>query len=332
MKPVKIIQIGVGHDHAPATFDSLKRHSECFELVGWVPVPGEEEQAEKLRVSSVYSDVPCLALEDALAIPGLEAAAIETVDRDLTQYALAAAEKGLAVHMDKPGGVSQDDFTRLCSVIRGGSNVLQLGYMYRYNKDINAAIAKAKSGELGTVYSVECHMDCEHPASKRQWLADYPGGMMHFLGCHLIDLIVQVMGIPDEVIPYNQPIGTDGVTGDDFGFALLKYPSGVSFAHTTAVEPGGFMRRQMVICGTKGTIELRPLEEYTSAGQVTRGRICTAGNGWGTDGTRFTGEPTHRYDPMMLDFAAMVRGESVNPFTLDYELALHEVLLRACGV
>jgi len=34
---------------------------------------------------------------------------------------------------------------------------------------------------------------------------------------------------------------------------------------------------------------------------------------------------------MMAAFAAYVRGETENPYTLDYELELYKTILKACG-
>ena len=39
-----------------------------------------------------------------------------------------------------------------------------------------------------------------------------------------------------------------------------------------------------------------------------------------------------RYDRMMSDFAAMVRGEITNPWTLDYELELYKNVLKCCSI
>ena len=39
-----------------------------------------------------------------------------------------------------------------------------------------------------------------------------------------------------------------------------------------------------------------------------------------------------RYEDMLYAFAAMVRGEKTNPYTLDYELELFKVILKCCGV
>jgi hypothetical protein len=55
-------------------------------------------------------------------------------------------------------------------------------------------------------------MNCSHPVKVRQWLADLPGGMMFYLGCHLVDLIYRIQGKPERVIPLNKCSGVDGVT------------------------------------------------------------------------------------------------------------------------
>ena len=68
-----------------------------------------------------------------------------------------------------------------------------------------------------------------------------------------------------EVIPLSCNTGYEGVDTCDFGMAVFKYPNGVSFAKTCDVERGGFLRRQLVICGEKGTIEIKPFEKYIEA-------------------------------------------------------------------
>ena len=152
---------------------------------------------------------------------------------------------------------------------------------------------------------------------------------MFYLGCHLIDLIYNIQGEPDEVIPLNVSSGFDGVSADDIGMVVLRYEGGVSFAKTTAVERGGFLRRQLVICGEKGTIELKPLEAYTDD------KLYTIMNeaydpSWHKPWTTSQSTPCDRYDAMMRNFAEMIRGKE-NPYSYDYELNLYKLLQRACG-
>ena len=137
--------------------------------------------------------------------------------------------------------------------------------------------------------------------------------------------------------------GTEGLQmGEDFGFAVFRYKNGVSFAKTSAAEPGGFKRRQIVVCGSKGTLEIRPIEDYpaqvndgsahpSDAYLVTTVRDVTENIlSWPADGVRRESS-FFRYGAMMEGFAKIVRGEKENPYTMDYELALYRTLMKACG-
>ena len=95
-------------------------------------------------------------------------------------------------------------------------------------------------------------MSCLHTKELREFLSNFPSGEMFFLGCHLIDLIVQIMGVPDEVLPLSLSSGKDGVCTDDIGMAVFKYKNGIATAKVNGTEVGGFSRRQLVIAGEKG--------------------------------------------------------------------------------
>ena len=340
MKRIKIAQIGIGHDHASAIFDSLLRQADIFEVKGYCVCKDEEERFERKR-SSVYARSVRLSLEEILNDPQLDAVTVECDEGNLTRYALMAIEKGLPVHMDKPGSADPEAFAQLIERAEDKKLTMHLGYMYRYNPVILKTLKDIDSGKLGKIYSVEAHMDCFHNETKRQWLEAFPGGMLFYLGCHLVDLIVRIQGVPEEIIPLNSCTGFDGVTAQDYGMAVFKYQGGVSFAKTCAAEPGGFQRRQLVICGEKGTVVINPLERYLKDAAdkkdlLTGDRMITKEeaqrDGWHGNILYQETPPFNRYDTMMSAFAAMVRGERENAYSYEYEVALHRILLEACGV
>ena len=168
----------------------------------------------------------------------------------------------------------------------------------------------------------------------RAWLSAFPGGMTFFLGCHLIDLVYRLQGEPREVIPLNAKTGFDGIDAYDFGMAAFRYENGVSFIKAADTEVGGFLRRQLVVTGEKGSIELCPLEYYPSLPksdkQVTKAKECFDMRIWQAEWTESTSAPYDRYDDMMKNFAEIVRGKE-NPYSYDYELKLFALILRACG-
>jgi predicted dehydrogenase len=233
--------------------------------------------------------------------------------------------------MEKPGGTRLADFERLINIMSKTGNVFHTGYMYRYNPYINDTITKAKNGELGEIISVEAQMNCILPSSTRQWLEALPGGMMFYLGCHLVDLVLQIKGQPDKIIPLNKSSGVDGVTSKDFGMAVFEYENGISFVKTAACEIGGYARRQLVVSGTKGTVELKPFEMFDD--RETHYTVKTEYNSeiWNDMGKNSKSEKFDRYDNMMKSFAEYVRGEKSNPYTPDFELELYKTILKACG-
>ena len=335
MRKLKVAQIGAGHDHAPAAIKTLKLQSDIYDLIGYAVVEGDEGMYEANKAA--YDGVNKMTAEEILNYPDLDAVVIETEDRRLTEFAIKAAEKGLHIQMDKPGSESDADFDRLIDLVEEKNLVFHTGYMYRYNPAVLKLKEDIKEGKLGEIYAVEAQMNCIHPVDKRKWLGNYPGGMLYFLGCHLVDLVYGIMGEPEEVIPLSTSIGTDGVTADDFGMAVFKYKNGVSFVKSTAVEIGGFERRQLVVCGTKGTVELKPFEWLGGecAGvfspQTTGVREAFDEN-WHAKGEYHDTAVHGRYDAMVRAFAAYVSGEKKNPYSYEYERRLHKLVLKACGV
>ena len=195
-----------------------------------------------------------------------------------------------------------------------------------------------KNGELGEIYSVEAQMSVRNEKKRHEWLSKFKGGMMYFLGCHDVDLVVQFMGRqPDRVIPLNGTTWQCGVDVEDNGFAVLMYGNNASFVRTSNAEYGGFDRRQLVICGTKGTIEFHPIEYQYGPGLLTSVAYLTTakeenGKLYGNDlALRMESEPYDRYEHMMRSFAAYVNGERENPYTYDYEIALFKTFMKCCG-
>lgn len=337
MEPIKVAQIGMGHDHADM-INSLYYLKDMFEPIGFAVTP-EEETAFADRIKEYeQKGMKKLSLEEVWNTPGLEAVVIETEEKNLTNYAIQAAEKGLHVHMDKPGGLSLPDFEKLISIVKEKNLIFSVGYMYRFNPVISDIFPRIKAGEIGDIYSVEAHMNCDHGVEKREWLHQFPGGMMFYLGCHLIDLIYYLQGEPLEVIPLNAPTGRDNVQADDFGMAVFRYKNGASIAKTCDSEPGGYMRRQLVICGTKGTFELRPFEAWETEENwdgrktlYTEMREVHSPAGWFADAPFKRSALYNRYDTMMANFANRIRKDTVTPYTPDYELNLYKLILKACG-
>ena len=336
MRKIRIAQIGVNrYSHGGEIFYTLTHLPDIFEVVGYTFVEDEKETCQKFfKKFEGYRE---MTLDEILNDPTIEAVTVETDEIHLTKYAQMAAEHGKHIHMEKPGSQDLEAFEKLINTVKANGKVFHIGYMYRYNPYISDVINRAKAGELGEIFSVEAHMSRTDKTDVREWLSSFKGGMMFYLGCHLIDLVLQIHGDPKEIVPFNTSTGFDGITSEDFSMAVMKYDNGVSFVRVSATEIAGFRRRQLVVMGSKGTVEINPLEAHqevkpTKYAQYTVKQERLLRDDGVTSMERYTSEQYDRYIDMISSFAAMVRGEKENPYTADYELKLFKAILKCCGV
>ncbi len=331
MKKIKIAQIGTSAtSHGNDIWNTMLNMPDVFEIVGYAFPENEDKKfPEKAKAFLPYKR---MTVEQILTDPEIEAVTVETEEIYLTKYAQMVADSGKAMHLEKPGSPNLPAFEKLIETVKQNGTVFHTGYMYRYNPVITEVINRVKNGEIGKVTSVDAQMSCPHTKETRDFISDFPSGELFFLGCHLIDLIVRIMGTPDEVLPLSLSSGKDGVSADDIGFTVFKYQNAIATAKVNGTEIGGFNRRQLVIAGEKGTIEIKPLEmffpNYPGIGTVFK--EYSSGE-WEAKADEKTVGPFDRYINMMLSFAQMVRGEKKNPFTYDYELELFKTIMRACS-
>ena len=336
MKKIRVAQIGIGHDHASGIFNAMWEMNDEVELVGYCTTEDDVPGFQKDR-SEEYHGKPILTLEEILSDKSLDAITVETIDSQLTKYAKMALDACFPVHMDKPGGIDQTAFEEMCDTAKAKGLPLSIGYMYRFNPALREFEERYKAGEFGDILYINTEMSCYHNAWKRTWMEDYPGGMMYFLGCHLVDLIYRFQGDPLEVIPLNAKSGLDGTNAYDNAFAAFRYPKGVSFARTTATERSGYSRRNVLIVTEKCTFELRPTEYRSSDEPDADGDLLktdyylTTETAWRARGEKQTTEEYHRYKNMLRAFFKSVQEVTPLPCTPDYEKRLHRLLLEACG-
>ncbi|MBR6719915.1 MAG: Gfo/Idh/MocA family oxidoreductase [Clostridia bacterium] len=331
MRRIKAVQIGLGHDHAPAPFVTMPYLSDLFELCGLV-IPSEEEGKYDRKKGAVKA--PLMTLSEALENEEIEAVFIETEEKYLTKYSILSLKAGKHVYMDKPGGSDHEEFLEAIRLAKEKGKVLHMGYMYRYNPVISDLMKKIKEGYLGEIFSVEAQMNGISPPTeeKRHWLSGIDGGMMYFLGCHMVDLVISILGEPEEIIPHNIATGHSGKAVNDYGLAIFKYKNAQAIVKSSAAEYGGFPRRQLVVCGSKGTAEVKPLEMH-SGGDAHHTTVCYYMNPvWNDMGETLVSEEYDRYKALIESFGLEILGKIENPYTAEYEIAVHKATLKAAGI
>jgi len=319
---VRIGQIGVGHAHAAKL--TVYRGSPDYEVVGIAePDPALRARAES---QPPYRDLPWLTPEQLLETPGLEAVLVETRVRDLLDTAEACVAAGKHVHLDKPAGESLPQFRRLLEAADRQGLLVQMGYMYRYNPGVLLLREFLRRGWLGEPFEVHAVMSKVVDPAGRRALAEYPGGIMFELGCHLIDLVVGILGPPERVTPFARHVTGDDTLLDNM-LAVLDYPRALATVKSTAVEVDGGGRRHLVVCGTEGTFHLQPLDDPTVRLTLSRDREGHRRGSQEIALPRYT-----RYVDDAADMARVIRGEKASDFPSAHDLAVQAAVLQASGL
>ncbi|WP_165226418.1 Gfo/Idh/MocA family protein [Aquisphaera insulae] len=320
---IRIGQIGVGHAHA--TKLSVYRQSRDYEVVGLVEP--DDQLREKVSSNEAYRGLPWMTREQLLNVPGLQAVLVETRVRDLLDAAEAGVNAGLHVHLDKPAGESLTAYRRILETAEKKRLLVQMGYMYRYNPAVVLLREVLRRGWLGDVFEVHAVMSKVVGPDERIGLAQYRGGIMFELGCHVIDLVVGVLGPPARVIPYARHSSRAKDSLIDNMLAVFEYPGATATVRSSALEVDGGERRHLVVCGTEGTFHIQPLDDPSA-----RVSFKTPHEPYRKGYQDLTFPKYTRYVADAADMARVIRGEKETDFSPRHDLAVQRSVLQASGM
>ena len=327
MKKIKIGQIGIGHNHGEGKMLAVQKFPELFEVIGYAEE--NEKWVEKRGNLPCYKDLPRLSAREI--IEKSDAILVECDVWNLTKVAKMCVEAGKHVHIDKPASGTSAEFEELLNIAKEKNLTVQMGYMYRYNFAIQKLMDMINSGELGEIYQIDAEMSTYHSKEYRQWLKKFKGGSMYIFGSHLIDLVVSILGKPEKVYPFIKQTGFEGVYSDDNNFAVLEYDKAIARITNLSVEVNGWGMRRFAVMGSKGTVEIKPIELNV---EMTKSTTDIALNAYQDmkEKVDIKDVPTlSRYDKMMKDFYRSVIGEKENPYSYEHELAVQKTLCRVVG-
>jgi predicted dehydrogenase len=319
--PIRIGQIGVGHGHASKL--SVYRASSDYEVVGIV----EPDQAlrEKAQSQAAFRDLPWMTREQLFNSPGLQAVLVETRVRDLLDTAESCIAAGKHVHLDKPAGESLPQFARILEAAKKQGLLVQMGYMYRYNPAILLLRQFLREGWLGDVFEIHAVMSKVVVAEDRKALAEHRGGILFELGCHLLDLVIGVLGEPAKVSTFGKHVSKQDDKLMDNMLAVLEYPKAIASVKSTALEVDGGARRHFVVCGSAGTFHIQPLDNPSARVTFKEKRGDYQAGEQEVKFPKFA-----RYVADAADMAKILNGEKRADFSYEHDLAVQRTLLKAC--
>ena len=324
MNKIKVGQIGTGHPHASGKMQVLRKSND-FEVVGLAePDPTLREQAKR---NPAYKDLEWFETEELLNRSDVQAIAIETEVSNLLDVAEKCVAAGKHIHLDKPAGSSLPHFHRIVDAAARQHLALQLGYMYRYHPGMILLNKLTQLNALGEIYSVNGIIGKLMTAESRSSLLTQPGGIMFELGGHLLDVIVKILGKPESLSTVNRhssPID-DGLL--DNMLTVLSYPTAHATLHSSCNEVEGFSRRQLVVCGTRGTLEVRPMPNPKA-----RLSLLEAVGPYRKGTSEIELGKYVRYINDIAEFARVIRQEKDPDYSYQHDLDVQETLLAISGL
>ncbi|MEY9894392.1 putative dehydrogenase [Catenulispora sp. MAP5-51] len=129
-----------------------------------------------------------------------DGAVIASPDSCHADQAVAAAERGYAILLEKPMALREDDCLRIIEAVERAGVVFAVGHVLRYTPYTRALKALLDSGRIGRIISVE-HLEPvgwwhqAHSFVRGNWRrADESGPMLLTKSCHDIDWLMHIMG------------------------------------------------------------------------------------------------------------------------------------------
>lgn len=316
---IGIGQIGTEHGHAAGKMQAMRSLNEIWRVAGLV-------DATDKASGPAYEGVPRLTEAQLLADATVRAVAVETPLADACATAVRALRAGKHVHLDKPGATDHAEFSAMRFDAERRGLLLQMGYMLRHNPGIVFLRRAVREGWLGEIMEVEGLMGKPAGESERAYAANLPGGAMFELGCHLIDVIVDLLGAPAAVHSHRTPTRDDG--RPDHQLAVLEYRRATATVRINLADPFGNERRRLSVTGKNGTCEVLPLE----SGQVSL--LLKNSRGGFKPGRQTLRLPREggRYDGEFIELAAALRDGRPLAWSAAHDVATHRATLLASGI
>lgn len=317
---IRVGQIGSQHAHAAGKLEAVRRLSSEYEVVG---IAGADE-----RLGVAYEGVARVAERDLLEDKSVQVILVETRVEDATAAALRAIRAGKHVHLDKPGGLDHSAFAAMRREAEAAGLTVQMGYMLRHNPAFAMLFQGMREGWFGEILEIDAMMGKLADPRTRAGIGALEGGGMFELACHVIDAAMTLLGKPSEVRGFSTPTRGDGVK--DNQLAVLVYPRASVTVRCNHADPNGGPRRRFQMAGTRGAMEILPLE----SGKATLW-LDEARGPWkkGMQNVTFPlGQG--RYDAEFVELARVIRSGGRERLRWDaaHDVAVHETVLRAAGV
>jgi predicted dehydrogenase len=289
--------LGTTHPHVSVRLD-VARRIEGIKLIS--VTDRDPANIEGLAALSRHLEVKIQTPEEMLNDPEVHAVIVEPWTYEMVDATIQCIEAGKHVLVDKPGGSNPDDLERMVTAQQASNQVVQIGYNFRFSPMIEFAKEVLEKELLGKVVQAQVHAAGPAGDAVYRWfnLPNDLGGCFWEDGCHIMDLILHLFGLPNSVSAKISKFKnvSDDSTLEDAALAALEWDNMALAFDFTSWEANDWLETwQFNIYGTEGTLRFQMCpQRYELYLKEKKDRFEKGWNRWDekTFATPWAGEPT----------------------------------------
>lgn len=219
-----------------------------------------EPDADRAEEAQAELRVPVSArFEDALDDPAVQAIILATPHSLHEAQAVAAANAGKHVFVEKPLGLTLDSAARIVRVCRTAGVTLGVGHERRFEPPQVDLREMAQAGLLGTLMQVEANFSHDRfvALDTDNWrlsAKEAPAGGMTATGIHLLDLGIALLGEPVSAYASSATLGSDIANGDSLS-VCVRFETGATLTINVMLATPFISR--FACYGSQGWVEIR---------------------------------------------------------------------------
>ena len=278
MRTLKVAFLGARHPHV------LPRLALC-QAEDAVVVTGlyDNDKGITQTISQQYHVPAASNAEELLGEPNLDLVVVDGFDFENPAYVEKAAGRSRMLLIEKPGAPNLDAMERMVDAIRAAGIHAQLGYMYSYSPVVKKTRELLHSGVLGPATLARFHAGAPVGCGAEIWqsLPQDMGGTFFTDGCHMLDLVVHLLGEPKRAygsvlklqngpevladiykadvfsgLGAQAPMKLGSLVHEDVAAAVLEYPTLLATFDVTSWEAHNWVEAwSMEFFGTDGTLK-----------------------------------------------------------------------------
>lgn len=259
---IRVGVLGLSHDHVWSNVQSLFERDDA-ELVG----AADSHDELRSRFSSKFEAEAHADAETLLDGGGMDAVYIFASNAEGASLAVAAAERGLHVLIEKPMAASRIQADAMLAAARRNNVRLMINWPFAWWPQLQHALRLADEGAIGDLWQVKYRAAHAGPQELGcspafcDWLFDPQqngGGALMDYCCYGAVLARVAMGVPSRVTALTGRFCKENITVEDNALLAMTYPRGMATAEGSWTQIGKLTSYTTAFYGTAGTLLVEP--------------------------------------------------------------------------